>query len=59
MTFAFNTGCLVDDIQSAISLSDGLGRTFGYASTAGDAIFSNFHGHGCYSYLKNFDEALN
>jgi hypothetical protein len=52
MTLAFNTGFLVDDVRNAIAFADGLGGTFGYACTAGDAIFGNFHGHGYYSVCK-------
>jgi hypothetical protein len=50
MTDTFNTALLVDDIDGVIAFADGLGRAFGYACATGDAIFSNFHGHSCYSY---------
>jgi hypothetical protein len=53
MAFAFDTGCLVDDVQNSITFADGLGGTFRYTRTAGDAIFENFHGHGCFS-VKEF-----
>ena len=52
MPLAFNAGFLVDNIGNAIAFVDRLGGTFGYARAAGDAIFSNFHGHGCYSVDK-------
>jgi hypothetical protein len=48
MTFAFDTGSLVDDIQGAIAFGDGVGGAFGQAGAAGDAIFVDFHGHGLY-----------
>jgi hypothetical protein len=49
VTFAFYTGLLVDYIQNAVALTDGFGWAIGYACAAGDAIFSYFHGHGCFS----------
>jgi hypothetical protein len=52
MTLAFNTGFLIDNVRNAIAFADRLGGTFGYACAAGDAIFGNFHGHGCYSVYK-------
>ena len=45
VTFAFHTGSLIDDVQNTVAFADGFGGTFGDARTAGDAIFSNFHGH--------------
>jgi hypothetical protein len=50
MTFAFHAGSLVNDIGDAIAFADGLSGAFGYASTAGDAIFGNLHCHGQYSF---------
>jgi hypothetical protein len=47
VTFAFDTGGLVNDVQSAIAFGDGVGGALGQASAAGDAIFVDFHGHGC------------
>jgi len=42
VTFALNTGLLVDDVQNAVAFADGFGRTFRYARAAGDAIFIDF-----------------
>ena len=39
VTFAFDTGSCVNDIQSAIAFGDGIGGTFGQACAAGDAFF--------------------
>jgi hypothetical protein len=49
MTFAFHTGSLIDNVQSTVAFADGFGGAFGDARAAGDAIFSDFHGHGSYS----------
>jgi len=49
MAFAFDAGCLVDNIQNAIAFADGFGGTFRYACAAGDAIFSDLHGHGFFT----------
>jgi hypothetical protein len=57
MAFAFNTGCLIDHVGDAVTFTDGFGRAIGYARAAGDAIFGNFHGHGCFS-VKGFDAAI-
>jgi hypothetical protein len=48
VTFAFNAGVLVNDVQGAIAFGDGVGRAFGQACAAGDAFFVDFHGHGLY-----------
>lgn len=45
MTFAFNAGFLIDDIQDAVTFADGFGGAFGDTGTAGDAFFSDLHGH--------------
>jgi hypothetical protein len=45
VTFALDTGGLIDHIENAIAFADGFGRAFGYASATGDAVFLNFHGH--------------
>jgi hypothetical protein len=50
MALAFHTGGLIDHIGDAIAFADGLSRAFGYASATGDAVFSNFHCHGRYSF---------
>lgn len=50
VTFAFHTGGLIDDIRDAIAFADGLSRAFGYTCATGDAVFSNFHCHGGYSF---------
>jgi len=49
VTFAFDAGCLVDNIQNAVAFADGFGGTFRYACAAGDAIFSDLHGHGFFT----------
>jgi len=49
MTLAFDTGSLIDHIGDAIAFANGFGWALGYARATGDAIFSNFHGHGYYS----------
>jgi len=58
MTFAFNAGPLIDDVQNAVAFADGFGGTFGDARATGDAIFSNFHGHGGFS-VKEFVTDIN
>jgi hypothetical protein len=52
MTLALDAGFLIDNIGNAVTLVDRLGGTFGYAGATSDAIFGNFHGHGCYSVHK-------
>ena len=52
MALAFDAGFLADHIGNAIALANRLGGTFGYTRAARDAIFGNFHGHGCYSVDK-------
>jgi hypothetical protein len=47
MALAFHTGFLINDIGNAVTFTNGLGGTFGYARAAGDAFFGDFHGHGC------------
>ena len=49
MAFALDAGFLADDISNPIAFADGFGGALRYTRAAGDAIFSNFHGHGCYS----------
>ena len=39
VTFAFDTGSRVNDVQGAIAFGDGVGGTFGQACAAGDAFF--------------------
>ena len=46
VAFAFNTGGLIDHIQNAVALADRLGGALRDACPAGDAFFSDFHGHG-------------
>src|SRR5512140_3011532 len=46
MALALHTGCLVDDIQHAITFADRLGWALGNACTASDALFGDLHGHG-------------
>jgi len=58
MALAFNAGFLIDDVGNAVTFGNGLGGTFWHACTAGDAIFGNFHGHGCCS-VYEFGAALN
>ena len=53
MALAFNAGFLIDNIGNAVAFADGLCGTFRYARAAGDALFGNFHGHGCYSICRN------
>jgi hypothetical protein len=48
VTFAFDTGGLVNDVQGAIAFGDGVGGAFGQACAAGDAVFVDFHRHGIY-----------
>ena len=50
VTHALDTGCLVNHISDAIAFADGFGRAFRYACATGDALFSNLHCHGCYSF---------
>jgi hypothetical protein len=52
MALAFNAGFLIDNICNAVTFTNRLGGTFGYACAAGDAVFGNFHGHGYYSVHK-------
>jgi hypothetical protein len=49
MTFTFHTGVLIDDVQYTVTFADGFSGAFGDARAAGDAIFSNLHGHGYFS----------
>jgi len=49
MAFALDACFLVDDVGDAIAFANGFGWALGYARATGDAIFSNFHGHGYYS----------
>lgn len=49
VSFTFDAGVLVDDVDGAVAFGDGFGRAIGNACAAGDAIFCDFHGHGCYS----------
>ena len=58
MAFAFHAGRLIDNVQNAVAFADGFGGTFGDACAAGDAIFSNFHGHGGFS-VKEFVTDIN
>jgi hypothetical protein len=48
VTFAFDTGGSVNDVEGAIAFGDGIGGAFGQACAAGDAFFNDFHGHGFY-----------
>jgi hypothetical protein len=50
MTFALNAGFLINNIQNAIAFTDRFSRALRDARAAGDAVFSNFHGHGYYSF---------
>jgi hypothetical protein len=43
VTDAFHTGGLIDNVEDAIAFADGLGRTFGQARAASDALFLDFH----------------
>jgi hypothetical protein len=45
----FDAGSLVDHIENTIAFADGFGWAFGYACATGDAVFLDFHGHGCFS----------
>ena len=45
MAFTFHTGVLIDDVQNAVAFADRFSRAFGDARAAGDALFSDFHGH--------------
>jgi hypothetical protein len=47
VTFTFDTGSFVNDVQGAIAFGDGVGGAFRQASAAGNTFFENFHGHGC------------
>ena len=58
VTFAFDTGFLIDHIQNAVAFANGLGWTFGYACATGDAVFKNFHSHGSFS-VKRFVADIN
>ena len=53
MALALDTGFLTDDVGNAVAFADGFGGAFGYTRAAGDALFGNFHGHGCYSICRN------
>jgi len=48
VTDALDTGSLVNDVQGAIAFGDGVGGALGQACAAGNTIFVDFHGHGCY-----------
>jgi hypothetical protein len=43
---AFHTGGLIDDVENAIALANGVGGTFGQARATSDAVFFDFHCHG-------------
>jgi hypothetical protein len=58
VTFTFDTGRLIDDIGDTVTFSDGFGWAVGYACTAGDAIFSDLHGHVA-TPIGKFGTALN
>jgi hypothetical protein len=49
VTNALDAGRLIDHIQNTIAFADGFGRAFGYACATSDAVFLDFHGHGCFS----------
>jgi len=46
VTFAFNAGGGVNDVQNAITFADRVGGAFRNASATGDAFFVDFHCHG-------------
>ena len=52
MSFAFDAGGLVDDVEGAIAFADGFGGAIGDACAAGDAVFCDLHGHGWFSWVK-------
>jgi hypothetical protein len=56
MPLAFHAGGLIDHVGDAIAFADRLGGALRYARATGDAVFSNFHGHGRYSF-KMYDYA--
>lgn len=49
VTFTFDTGSLINNIQNAIALTDRFSRAFGDACTTGNAFFIDFHGHKIFS----------
>jgi len=49
VTFAFDTGGLIDYIQDTVAFADRFGWAFGDACTAGDAFFIDFHCHKIFS----------
>ena len=49
MSFAFDAGGLVDDVEGAIAFADGFGWAVGDARAAGDAVIIDFHGHAGFS----------
>ena len=47
MAYAFNAGVAINEVN-AVAFSDGRGGAFRLTSSAGNAIFVNFHWHGWY-----------
>jgi hypothetical protein len=46
MSFAFDAGGLVDDVEGAVAFADGFGGAVGDARAAGNTVFGDLHGHG-------------